>query len=442
MRNTLFLVVGLAFLPACTVQIAGTDSTITIDGTVQSQGQPIAGATVNALDQSVTTSSSGAFSLEVKPSEDRVTVEIEADGFAPARRVVTRRPEVFHYHSDIELFVPTRRTMLGSGVMDSFTVSAGGQDVGISVPEGTLPPGTTLEITAFPAESGPGTMETTEGTDKLLQTGGMLYIRAVDSAGKEVPVGGNGIQVTPGNMPDIGMTGATQAYQLDNRAVWAPQTTSGGLMGKVLSAREAGFWNCDRNYRTACVKGVIKSPGKRCGGQRVRAGGDSGLFSQDSSGANGEFCVEGPSTLSRSLSVGSSTQMIRFPSNPGSCRTDLAACDDIGEVTVKDDDCPGSCAADEVDTPTGCEKVETMNTGGGSGGNQNAAGFTCLGTQQCSTWNSGQRCNWRTCACADAAGGQTCVRAWYEASTGQVFACGQCTASCTSAAQSLIAACN
>ncbi|MBS1148862.1 MAG: hypothetical protein H6Q89_560, partial [Myxococcaceae bacterium] len=213
---------------SCTVQLVGSDDTITIEGKVVAQGSPVAGATVSAIttvSNTVTTSSTGEYRLQVKPDKDRVKVNVEAKGYAPTIAVVTRRAGVFHYDVQVELIVPTRMEMPMSNDagIQKMTVSAGGQDVTIEVPPGVVPPGATLEVTAFPAQNGPGTMETTEGADQLLQTGGMLYVRVVDSTGNEVKaLGGQGIGISPGGMTDIGEVGPTQGYSLNEEAVWTP----------------------------------------------------------------------------------------------------------------------------------------------------------------------------------------------------------------------------
>ena len=441
---------------SCTVQLVGSDDTITIEGKVVAQGSPVAGATVSAIttvSNTVTTSSTGEYRLQVKPDKDRVKVNVEAKGYAPTIAVVTRRAGVFHYDVQVELIAPTRMEMPMSNDAgtQSMTVSAGGQDITIEVPPGVVPPGSMLEVTAFPAENGPGTMETTEGADRLLQTGGMLYVRVVDPSGNEVKaLGGQGIGISPGGMTDIGEVGPTQGYALNEEAVWTPSTTSNAT-GKALRAQLAGFWNCDRNFRTSCIRGKLSAPGKSCAGQKVTAGGSNamGLFSQDTSGGGGEFCVEGPASLSRTLSVGSNNKSISFPRTPGSCRTNPSACTDLGTVTVADADCPKSCGKDEVDSSSGCKPKDTGSGGGsggsggsGGGGVDSGGGFTCSTSKQCSTWNKGSQglgCQWRACACVDAAG--SCARGWYETNGGKVYACAQCSTSCTSAAQTLIAAC-
>lgn len=55
-----------------------------------------------------------------------------------------------------------------------------------------------------------------------------------------------------------------------------------------------GFWNSDRNYLTACVRGRVVSGGGVCPGARVHAAGVDGIYSDDTAKGDGSFCVDGP----------------------------------------------------------------------------------------------------------------------------------------------------
>lgn len=424
----------LLMLCACNVRLVGSDTTITVEGLVRANGMPVVGATVSAYDTSATTSSTGAFTLRVKIEKDRVPIDVSAKGYAPTVLLINKRESIFHYYAEVQLTAPQRMVMQGAGVQ-TMTLTAGDQTITVEVPPDALPVGATLEITAFDPENGPGGMETTESVEELLQTGAMLYIRAVDKEGKEVAITGTtGLTVTPGMMTDIGVTGITKDYALNDEAVWRP-TAAMPQARTTFPVLQTGFRNVDRNFRTVCVRGRLKAPKKSCGGQQVKAGGRNalGLFSTDTAGPGGQFCLESPAGFTRTLTVGSTMRPVTFPRTFGSCRTNVSACTDLGEVPVADADCPKSCDLGQQDGPGGCQDPGEMGgTGGGSGGGGGGSvgcgppafggGCSSLGTGFTAARLGNGCCSFSSCdrggelgSCSDG-----CSNGWYEAQ-GRIF---------------------
>jgi hypothetical protein len=111
----------------------------------------------------------------------------------------------------------------------------------------------------------------------------------------------------------------------------------------AMNADDYGYWNFDRNYKTACVKGKIATTTGSCRGGRVRADGPDGISSFDNAGGTGDFCVTGAQTLGSSLVIGRTTQKVTMPASPGNC-TNPDSCLDIGTVSVSSTDCEAKVA--------------------------------------------------------------------------------------------------
>jgi hypothetical protein len=425
MQRLLCVVMLVGGALGCTVQLASSDDSVIIEGALTSSGQAISGATVSSGVTSITSDATGAYSLHLPQAGTRIVVKVAAVGFAPALTVVDHRGGVFHYHADVELTAPTMMTPDGDGGMAGMTLQAGGQMFQVSIPPGTVPAGTLVQVTALAAKNGPGDMSTTEGDDQQLQTGGMIYVQATDGDGNDVPFSGGGLVVNPAMLPALAAAmGDTKAYTLDEEtAVWTPQTQSTAT-GANLRAQQAGFWNADREVRTACVKGQLNAPQKACGGERVSAGGLDGLYSQDTAGADGTFCVNGPQAYTQGMTVGTTNRSVSFPNVSGSCGENAAACMDLGMVAVSDTDCPKSCDKTEVDDPDGCKMMPVSGAGGGSGtgggsggsgqvgcGPPSFGGCSALGSNYGASRLGDGCCAYATCpaSCADG-----CGSGWYE----------------------------
>ena len=424
---------------ACTVQIAGTDRTAVIRGRVLTGGAPVSPALVVAaglfqplpdgglpplapsLDGGAPaastwafTAADGTFALRLTNVPDRIVLKVSAADYAPTYSVVEYRAGVFHYALDVALARPVVLNVAADGGVG--TVTVGARTFNFKVPAGIVPDGGRLEVTAVAPENGPGAMETSEGLDRRLQTQGMFYVRAVDAAGRTAPLtvgAGQGVTLDYASevaaVPD---SEPTKVYTMGDDAVWAPSTSS-SASGKDFLAQQNGWWNADRAYRTACFRGKLKAPNKTCAGERVKAGGLDGIYTQDTTSADGYFCVEGPQGRSQNLQVGSTSTSVVFPQTAGSCRTNPMGCDDRGEFTVADADCPASCDKTKQDSPDGCVTPSTP------GGGDPFFGYQCSSAQVCCP-SSNQGCGrtWKSCADSTGGGG-------YITSDGKKFWCAQ-----------------
>jgi hypothetical protein len=406
-----------------------------VQGTVSSSGIPVAAATVAIGATSVTTDAAGHYSLDVDDLGTRIVLRVNAPSYAPTMSIVDARPSVFHYHADIALTKPTTLSRNADGSAAG-TVQVNGQSVSVSAPAGSIPSGSHLEVASFSAPSGPGAMETTEGADQRLQTTGMFHIQVVDQAGNPTPVGGGaGIRIgtTDATTRTVPNAQPQKIYQLGDDAQWAPATTTTAIGGDLV-AQNAGFWNADRAYKTACVVGHLKSTNKSCGGERVKAGGLDGLYTQDTAGTDGQFCVVGPVGLSQGLTVGATGRSVTFPTSPGTCGNP-ASCTDIGTVNVADADCPASCGTNETDSPEGCKPQQQQQGGGG------CSVTPCPSGMVASHVRAGGCCQsvGTVLSCADSCDG------WYECGS-QIFGpCaenGSYTSCLTGAANAAVSSCH
>lgn len=149
-----------------------------------------------------------------------------------------------------------------------------------------------------------------------------------------------------------------RAWQLDDLGRWVrPVDVPQPGAGISFSVDSFGFWNADRAYRTACVRGRVRSPSGVCAGGALRADGPDGLSSFDTTGQNGEFCVVGAQTLTSTLVLGSGRASVRMPSTPGDC-TQPQSCTDLGMISMpEDEECirtTPSCPAGEVPADGRC----------------------------------------------------------------------------------------
>lgn len=359
---------------ACTVQIAGNDRTALIRGTVTLGGGAVANAVVRSGNVSTTTRSDGTYNLNLRgEAPDRIVIEVlppaasaGADaGSSGSAGVLTRalveyRGGVFHYLADIAL-PPLTRLTPGSET----TLAVGTRTVKVKAPAGSAPDGGALEVAVLPPEAGPAAMETTEAVDQRLQSSAVFFLRGLDAQGRVVPLSLSAAQAVSFTidsaltaLPD---TQALKIYSQGDDGRWAP---SSATPGAELFANAGGYWLAGRAYKTACVKGVLRAPTKSCTGERIRVGAVDGVFTQDTTGNAGAFCLDGPQGRTVPMAVGARTLQIAFPAKAGSCRVDPGACLELstgtsadGGVDVADTDCPVSCLKTQIDDPsssTGC----------------------------------------------------------------------------------------
>lgn len=360
-------VLGALAFAACTVQIAGTDRIAIVKGTVTGDGAPLANAAVSAGATTTTTDSTGGYRLNLRDVPDRIVVSVNAQGFMPTKALVEYRGGVFHYRADVAL---TKPSILAPG--SEATLSLGGRMFKVKAPAGVVPTdGGRLEVAVLPPEAGPGAMETTEAVDQRLQTSGLFFLRAVDAAGKPAQLTASGtapITVTIAtDLPRLTDSQDLKVYSLGDDGQWAPAANGGSFSAAELAVTQQGYWNAGRAYKTACVRGRLVAPTKACSGERLRLGGADGVYTQDTTGTLGAFCLDGPQGRTLAMTIGASTTQIAFPAAPGSCRTNPDGCTQLtlggldgGAVLVSDADCPISCNKDAgVDDPTtlsGCSK--------------------------------------------------------------------------------------
>jgi hypothetical protein len=353
---TALLALGLS---GCTIQVAGNDRVAILRGTVTGGGAVVPNATVTATTGtgpvSTTTDTTGTYRLNLKDVPDRIVISATATGHLPSKALVEYRGGVFHYLADIALPAPTR---LAPGA--ETTIALGGRMFKVKAPSGSVPDGGYLEVAALPPEAGPGAMETSEAVDQRLQSLGLFFVRAMDAAGRPGNLQLTGTQAVTftfaTDLPQLTDMQPLKIYTLGDDGLWAPSTT-GGAVGVELAANQAGYWNVGRAYKPGCVRGKLSAPLKSCTGERMRVGGLDGIYTQDTTGTGGAFCLEGAQGRSTPFAIGSRTQQITFPSTAGSCRLDPDACTEISAVTVADTDCPISCERRFVDDPassTGC----------------------------------------------------------------------------------------
>ena len=285
----------------------------------------------------VRTAADGSFELAVPPAESRwvivVLPERAASGaiaHAPTMGVVKSKPGVAVY--DLPLRVPTAVRFDASA--GSITVPSGARQVTLRVPQGAA--GTFyvggIDV-AFGIPLDP------EGGDSgtQLQSAGMIYV--APAPGSQMPAGGFGVDVGSDPVPAVPGADPFATWTLGPSGRWSQSAPSPDLAA-VPNIEQFGFWNCDRNYRTACIKGKLKSrSGKTCAGGRVTQSGPAGVSSNDNAGADGSFCVMGAQTLAANVTIGGTRFQGTMPANPGDCSVP-DTCAEVGEIVVDDADCP------------------------------------------------------------------------------------------------------
>ncbi len=308
----------------CTFHLDGSgdrsSNSVHIVGAVTSRSGTVVGAQVAVGSTSTITDSAGRFDLVVGDSPDRVSVRVSAASYAPNVAVVFRRAGVYHYHRDVFLFNPQ---------VLSVNAAAGGS-MAIDSPLGSgarlvVPPGAMgsagdvrVRVAAFDARRGPGALDTPDpaGENRLLSVG-MFYVDAVDAAGNALGMTGVRIDLSPFTPAMIPDAQPVRVYRMGEDGAWIePQDTPQPTAGTVISIPEPGFWNADARFRTACVRGRVRSSTSQCGGQIVQASGPDGISTFDSTGADGSFCVEGAQTWTSTLTIGSTTMPARLGGTP------------------------------------------------------------------------------------------------------------------------------
>ncbi len=370
----------------------------TIVGKVTSGGSGVDGATVlDKLDKTntVTTDSDGAFEISVETTEadgpHRALIEVNHTDLAPYLAAVKIKEDVSKYQLEIEM-VSLEQMDITNGQQMQANLTVQGQPVTISF-DGVSGDDLKFRYGIVDAANAPGLMrEVGAEPGNALQSGGMLYVDVVDGAGVKVPVP-PGMQIQFGGFgaPDIPDADPPKGFRLNDRGNWNDKGDMDGMNGGGdVGVDEFGWWNADRNFRTACVKGKVLAGEGACKGGRLKASGPDGISSHDSSGKDGAFCVMGAQTWESTLTVGSKTQTIQMPANAGNCDS-LDTCKDIGTISADADDC---AEVEEVEEDEPDEPDEPDGEGYAGPGSFCAYNYPKAACQQvCQAFTQGD-CRW------------------------------------------------
>ncbi len=133
--------------------------------------------------------------------------------------------------------------------------------------------GTRVRVAGVSAQDSPGEMrEATAGRDQALMVG------ADDDPLPPPPGFGVDAMNPPAERPPEAEPEPVEEFGLNEDGQWAPQPPD--------QPREFGWWNADRNFRTACVRGMLATPQGACAVGRVTATGPDGLSSRDNTGVD------------------------------------------------------------------------------------------------------------------------------------------------------------
>ena len=198
-----------------------------------------------------------------------------------------------------------------------------------------------LQIGGAGAGDGPGTMRDPEDTmDYGLQTGGMFYVAIVDDDGE--PWDGDAdiqLLMDPYSLEEIDDAGDVNSYSLNEDGMWSQaDSLSDPADGAEIEPEFPGWTNCDRSVPLACIKGTVSvTGGGACEGGRLSSN-SAGFASADSSGGKGQFCLDGGSGKTISVSMGGAVVYSgTLGSTPGNC-TREETCEDVGQIEVDDSD--------------------------------------------------------------------------------------------------------
>jgi len=408
---------------------AGLPLEIQIIGVVSDNTKTIPGALVSTNGASTITNSMGAFGLEVVAPSARVVLQVTAAGYAPNSAIVFPKPSVYHYERGIVLSAQ-QSVSIDPAVGGSLTVLSQGRPVTITLPAGAVQASgqVTIDAAGYDANSGPGALDTTgaPGQNKL-QTQGMIHFSITDASGAPVAFApGSGAKIGLQNVALPSVTGAQdmQQWQLNDNAQWdTPAPTTSSATGMNLLAQKQGYWNADRAYQTACIIGHAQAPNMTCGGAHVQADGPDGISTQDTTAADGTFCVEGAQGLSSTVGIATTSRAFTMPAKSGNCATASSACQDVGLMVLGEFDCAQGCPIGSVDAIGGCQ---APSDGAGTECQTVGAGVCNNGAifQSCVTGDNGD-----------------CTDTYYLVGT-QKFDCGTCVINTNSSCvQASVAAC-
>lgn len=316
------------------------------------------GIAISGAGTSSTSGADGTYAVTMTAKDERLVLGVSdpTGAFAPTTVVVNRKDAVTRYSRNI-VVEPTQSVTFDVGEGKTLPVQSQGRTATITVPPGAFQAAGSVQLTVagFTASDGPGALEPSSAPDtERLQSLGMVYLGAQDEHGSPVTLApGAAIDVAFAahdlmNIPDVQ---SLHDYSLDTNDRWADlEPTNTSATGSDLVAEKLGYWNADRAYRTACVKGHVHAPSQSCAGAQVSINSLDGISSSDSIGDDGAFCVNGPQTVSAPATVGSMQTVLTFPANAGNCGAP-DGCKDLGTLEVGDSDCNQDAPA----TPTACK---------------------------------------------------------------------------------------
>jgi hypothetical protein len=361
----------------------------------------------------------GAFRIvaEVSPARGvrgtRALVEFTAPGHAPFLGSVVVKEGVDRYVLDAQLVALTELA-IEAGVENALVIPAPNGTIRLSLPP-VSNVGARIRVAAVSAAQSPGELRDAEGDPgQALQSVGMFYVELVGADGVPLPVP-NGLNFealdSPDELPPEAEPQAVLAYRLRDDGQWQ-------AFGDA-PPREFGWWNADRNFRTACIRGRLQTGDRSCAGARVTATGPDGVSSNDNSGADGTFCITGAQTFASVLQVGGTTRSLQMPSSAGDCLAP-ETCLSLGDVPIGAADCdrsetppnppPGDCGFDCgdgtcVSPAIVCNQIPDCMSGADEDSETcGRESSCCMATQGCRS-ETGFACRGTCCCCPE---GQAC----------------------------------
>ena len=276
---------------------------------------------------------------------------------------VPLEPGVFRYNVPV-VFQPYTKLDLPAGAERSVELQVMGRRVRVTI--GPLADKAQLQYASLPPENGPGMLrEAGQPTDMALQSGGMFFLRIQDYGNPDfAPLPAMKIAMDPYDFPEVKDSQPAKAYRLGTDGQWTGGTelASEGT-STVIPADGYGFWNCDRNYRTACLRGKVTSGDSACQGARVQVSLFGTSYS-GSTGSDGSYCVNGPQGLSPGIRVGGVARTTaNMPSYSGDC-TVPDSCGDGPTLDVEKEACAEQQepeAAGDCTIPAGCSMKATID---------------------------------------------------------------------------------
>jgi len=234
----------------------------------------------------------------------------------------------------------------------------------------TSEPDLGLEIFAAPGDF---TAVAADGSDKRLESFGMIQVNLMGSDGQELNLDDEGAAILMpiqdlGSQPVLGETVTAWSYDTDT-GKWIEEgfgtvvDVDGDLFWE-FTANHFSTWNCDRPISThGCLSGQITtSQGEPRSGATIRAVGQTYISTTTArTDGNGDFCLEvknGETVwVEISYAVGGQpatqrTDPVTIPSGQGTCYDgDVSDCVDLGVIPVDIMSCVNGVVIDGQNNP-------------------------------------------------------------------------------------------